>query len=298
MFIDETIAAVLEPAAKNCSLATNDLEGFSSRTAWRQAQSENLACQQSKHFLVTGKPPPKATGKYVGELWNDIRQYCREATVAKDGLLVVKTTPDDLSGNIIRERIVIPKTLAPSLLYHLHNHQQEHRLNCQQIAKFLRQFYAVALDKHLENLYSHCYKCSVIIKLPKEAIKNETKTEVDKPHSHFHADVIKRASQNILTVKDHFSSYQDAMLIPSEKAEDLKQGIIMLTSGMRHPNMIQVSPDNSPGFQNLTKNKEKDLLKLKITFVKTDELNKNANAVIDRGCQELEDEIKKISPEG
>ena len=122
MFIDETIAAVLEPAAKNCSLATNDLEGFSSRTAWRQAQSENLACQQSKHFLVTGKPPPKATGKYVGGLWNDICQYCRDATVAKDGLLVVKTTPDDLSGNIIRERIVIPKTLAPSLLYHLHNH--------------------------------------------------------------------------------------------------------------------------------------------------------------------------------
>ena len=111
----------------------------------------------------------------------------------------------------------------------------------------------MALTKNLENLYSHCYKYFVIIKLPKEAIKNETKTEVDKPHSHFHADVIKRASQNILTVKDHFSSYQDAMLIPSEKAEDLKQGIIMLTSGMRHPNMIQVSPDNSPGFQNLTK---------------------------------------------
>ena len=115
---------------------------------------------------------------------------------------------------------------------------------------------------------------------------------------YFHVDVIKRSSQNILTVKDHFSTYQDAMLIPSEKAEDLKQGIIMLTSGMRHPNMIQVSPDNSPGFQNLTKNKDKDLIKLKITFVKTDELNKNANAVIDRGCQELEDEIKKISPEG
>ena len=95
----------------------------------------------------------------------------------------------------------------------------------------------------------------MIIKLPKEAIKNETKTEVERPQTHFHVDVIKRANQNILTIKDHFSSFQDAMLIPSETAEDLKRGIIMLTSGIRQPNSIVISPDNSPGFQKLVKNK-------------------------------------------
>ena len=297
-FIDETIASVLEPAAKNCSLSTTNAEGFASRSAWKQAQNENQACQQAKHLLTTGKPPPKAAGKHSGELWNDIRQYFRDATVAKDGLLVVKSLPETLSGNVSRERIVIPKTLAPSLLYHLHNHSQEHPQKTQQKAKFQRQFYAVGLDKHLENLYKHCYKCSVLIKLPREAIQNETKTKVEAPHSHFHADVIKRASQNILTIKDHFSSFQDAMLIPSEKAEDLKQGIIILTSGLRHPNMIFISPDNSPGFTTLVRNQDKELQKLKVSFVKTDELNKNANAVIDRGCQELEEEIKRLSPEG
>ena len=88
------------------------------------------------------------------------------------------------------------------------------------------------------------------------------------------------------------------MLIPSETAEDLKQGIIMLTSGIRQPNSIVISPDNSPGFQKLVKNQDNDLLDLKIKFIKTDEINKNANAVIDRGCQEIEEEIKKLSPEG
>ena len=38
--------------------------------------------------------------------------------------------------------------------------------------------------------------------------------------------------------------------------------------------------------------------KLQITLVKTDEINKNSNAVIDKGCQELEEAIKKLEPEG
>ena len=297
-FVDETIAAVLEPEAKNCSLLTSQTDGFANKVAWRESQMQNQACQLARHFLTTGKPPPKAIGKFTGELWNDVRQYCREVSVAKDGLLIVKAKPEELSGNIERQRIVIPKTLAPALLYHQHNHCQEHPLKSQQKAKFTRQFYAIGLDKHLENLYKNCYKCSVIIKLPKEAIKNETKTEATKPHIHFHVDVIKRATQNILTIKDHFSSYQDAVLIKSEKTEDLKEGIILLTSGIRNPNLIFISADNSPGFQRLIKNQDKDLLGLKIQFVKTDELNKNANAVIDRGCQEIEEEIKRLSPEG
>ena len=107
----------------------------------------------------------------------------REVSVAKDGLLIVKAKPEELSGNIERQRIVIPKTLAPALLYHQHNHCQEHPLKSQQKAKFTRQFYAIGLDKHLENLYKNCYKCSVIIKLPKETIKNETKTKATKLHT-------------------------------------------------------------------------------------------------------------------
>lgn len=90
-------------------------------------------------------------------------------------------------------------------------------------AKFQRQFYAVGLDKHLDNLHKNC------LTLPKEAIKNETKTAADKRHIHFHVDIIERATQNIMTIKDHFSSYQDAILVKSEKAEDLKEGLIVLT---------------------------------------------------------------------
>ena len=167
---------------------------------WRRGRgSSNQACSVAKQMLSSGKPPPKAIGKTSGEYWNDVRQYCRDATLAKDGLLIVKTKPDNLSGNISRERIVIPKPLVPALLYHQHNHGDQHPSRTQQKSLFQRQFYAIGLEKHLELLYRNCYKCSVIQKLPKEIIPNETKTVVDGPHTHFHADVIKRSQQNILT---------------------------------------------------------------------------------------------------
>ena len=294
-FIDESVHGDIEDESRNCKIET---VGFANRESWKNAQMSNQACSVAKQMLSSGKPPPKAIGKTSGEYWNDVRQYCRDATLAKDGLLIVKTKPDNLSGNISRERIVIPKPLVPALLYHQHNHSDQHPSKTQQKSLFQRQFYAIGLEKHLELLYRNCYKCSVIQKLPKEIIPNETKTVVDGPQTHFHADVIKRSQQNILTIRDHFSSFQDAILVNSEKACDLKDGLIFMTSTIRRPGQIFISVDNSPGFKSLMSNEDEDLLKLKITIVKTDEINKNANAVIDKGCQELEDEIKRLEPEG
>ena len=294
-FINDAINSVVDEGGKNCKFTTL---GFTNRESWKNCQDSNQACKIAKQLLTSGKPPPKAIGKNTGEYWNDVRQYCRDASIAKDGLLVVKSKPDVLSGNIPRERIVIPKPLVPALLYHLHNHDDGHPAKTQQKASFQRQFYAIHLDKHLELLYRNCYQCSVIQKIPKEAILNETKTNVSGPHSHFHADIVKRSNQNILLLVDHFSTFQDAMFIDSEKAIDLKEGLVSLSSTMRRPGKICISVDNSPGFKTLLSNTDEDLKKLDIVIVKTDELNKNANAVVDRQCQELEKEIKKLEPEG
>ena len=103
---------------------------------------------------------------------------------------------------------------------------------------FQRQFYAINQDKHIDLLYRSWYKCSVVQKLPKEVILNETKTVVDTPQTHFHADFIKRATQNILTIKYHFSSFQDVNLINTESANDWKEGLILMTSAMRRPKEI------------------------------------------------------------
>ena len=67
---------------------------------------------------------------------------------------------------------------------------------------------------------------------------------------------------------------------------------------MRKPTLIHVTVDNAPGFASLISKKDKDLDMLKIALISTDEFNKNANAVIDKGCQELEEELTRLAPEG
>ena len=87
--------------------------------------------------------------------------------------------------------------------------------------QFERSFYAIELDKHIGLLYQNCYHCSLLQRLPKVEKTEESKTEVHHPHQFFHVDVIRRAKQNILLLVDHFSNFQTAKLISSEKAEDL-----------------------------------------------------------------------------
>ena len=134
-------------------------------------------------------------------------------------------------------------------------------------------------------------------RLPSVEVVHESKAVVKHPHEYFHLDVIKRASQKILLLVDHFSSFQAAKLIHSEKACDLKDGILVLTGALRRPGRIVVKTDNAKGFESLHKN-DPDLKDLDIELVLADVFNKNSNAVVDKGCQELEEELRKLSPEG
>ena len=222
-FLENTVDSIIEDGPKNNSIKLNDTgHAYANRSAWLNAQYANQAINEARKLLTTGKPPPKAIGKHSGEYWNDVRKYWRDCNIAKDGLLVANVEANAISGNIHRERIAIPKPLTPALLYHMHNNTQNHPTKSQQKAQFLRQFYAVNLEKHLETLYQNCYKCLIVQKLPREQITNQTKTEAKQPHEHFHVDIIKRARQNIMVIRDHFSSYQDATFVETEKASDLK----------------------------------------------------------------------------
>ena len=265
-FINNKINGNLDDESQLCQITVKN-SFMTNRQAWRKAQTANQACNVAVKLLTSGKPPPKACGKKVGEYWNDVRRYCRDASVARDGTLIVQTPPSIGSGNIERERIVVPKPLAAALLYHMHN-QDNHPAKAQQKAAFSRNFYTIALDSQLNLLYDNCYKCALTQNIPKEIISDETKTDAQYPHIQFHADVIRRAKQIILTIKDHFSSFQDAMLLNSEKAEDLKNGIVALVSPLRKPAPICVTVDNSPGFMSLISNSDKDLLMLMIKLCK------------------------------
>ena len=194
---------------------------------------------------------------------------------------------------------MVPHHLAAGVLFHLHNNVRfaEHPSQTQLKQVFNRHFYTWNLGPLLEELYKNCYHCIVSQKQPKITTSNQSLTQANHPHRHFHADVIRREKQYILLITDNFSTFSSAMLIPSERAEDLKTGLIILTSNVRHPGPITVTTDSTLGFAVLARG-DKQLSELEITVTTRDEFNKNYNAVVDHACQELEGEIRKVAPEG
>ena len=114
----------------------------------------------------------------------------------------------------------------------------------------------------LDSLYQRCYVCSVIQKKPLVTVFHESKSQVDHPHCYFYADIIRRNGQYIMLYIYHFSNIAQATLLDSEKATDLKKGLIDLSTPIRHGGPINISTDNATGFQSLEKNEDIDLKNL------------------------------------
>ena len=85
------------------------------REAWKSVQNSSDTCKNVIKYLQTGREPTKK----VGDIFNEIRQYVREASIAKDGLLVIKQEINLLPPGAVKERIVVPTSMAGGLLFHL-----------------------------------------------------------------------------------------------------------------------------------------------------------------------------------
>ena len=116
------------------------------------------------------------------------------------------------------------------------------------------------------------------------------------PGNFFHADVIRRERQKIFIIRDNFSSFTSATLVPTEQAEDLKHATISLTSPIRLADNITVRVDAATGFQALKPSP--DIIQLGIDIQIGNAHNKNSNKVVDKACHELETEINKLQPTG
>ena len=163
---------------------------------------------------------------------------------------------------------------------------------------FDRYFFGFRVTKCIKEVCEECSRCQARKKFPEELKHFTSVTNPSCPGEIFVSDVIKRAKQLIFISRDSFSDFVTTSFVTSEKAEDLKEGIIATTNTIRRQSDITVRTDNAPGFLSLAKNKDKDLAKLKIKLEISDVNNKNGVAIVDKAIQELEKELKAVSPEG
>ena len=263
---------------------------FGNRSAWRQLQQDDPSCAKAIQHIRSGQPLPKK-----GQQYNDARNYFTNASLSKpDNLLVVRDNVQHQSTP--RERIVIPKKFVSAVVDQLH-----HSLSCPseyQLNKILdRYFYGINIRKKVQQTKMNCYSCKARTKIPDELIEYNPVSDPLHPGVLFNADVIQRTAQNILVARDLFSCLTAATLIPSQKAHDIKEGLVNILQPVRHPGPITVRMDNAPGNQTLVKTKDPELDSLNIHIELGDKINKNAIASVDRAQQEIENELKKICPE-
>lgn len=285
-FVSSSIDSVVN---LNCSITT-DLPSLYNRSAWKQIQMKDKACTKAIQCLQSGQTPTKKTGSINSET----RRIVKTANIAHDGLIVIrKNIPFSTSTS---EKIVVPSTLAPTILTQLHN-KSNHPTKSQLMDIFSKHFFSYGISKHIDDLYSSCSFCVANQKLPKQLLQHEVTTNAKEPGSHFGADIMQREGQKILVCRDQFSSYTTTTILSNEKSETLRDGLIDLLTPIRTLNNVIVRTDNAPGFKSLAQS-DLHLKKLGITIELGNPNNPNANACVDKAIQELEIEIVKMLPHG
>lgn len=260
---------------------------FMTRSTWRSLQGECNDLRRTHAHLSQGTRPSKKLTNI-----KDIKRYLGVATIAKDGLLIVKYS-DPLQPP--RECIIIPRQIIDGVVTALHlklNHPSTHQLK-----KVLhRYFYALDFDKIIEKISSSCHQCLALKQTPTVRVEQSSSEPPEVIGIAYAADVMRRERQAILVVRECVSSYTQACHIEDEKSCTLRDALVRLCVGMcplDGPKCV-IRVDPAPGFSSLVNDPLLSQNRLSIEIGRIKNINKNP--VAEKAIQELELEILKIDP--
>ena len=258
---------------------------FTNRKAWLVTQSECRDLRRTKAHLIQGTRPTKKDTKI-----RSVKRYLNKIGLATDGLLVVRHC-DPLVPS--REAIVVPEDVLPGLLTALHlrlNHPSNAELS--KIVK--RYFWSINLDQALQLASQSCHVCASLIKVPSSLIPESSSDPPESVGACFAVDIMCRERQKILVIREYVSSFTQATIITSEKADDIRAALVMLTQDLAPldgPPII-VRSDNAPGFRSLVDDRYLKNRRIHLDLGRIKNINKNP--VAERAIQELEHEILRV----
>ena len=260
---------------------------FTNRQTWLSLQSECPDLRRTQSHLKQGTRPSKKITNV-----RDVKRYLNVASIARDGLLVVKR---DIPLSNSHECIIIPREVVDGIVTALHL-QLKHPSAYQLKSVMSRYFYALDLEKSISIATASCHECAALAPKSNKILKQSTECPPESVGITFAADVIKRHRQLILLVRECTTSYTLTSLIDNERKETLRDALIKLCieyCPLDGP-MSVVRTDSAPGFLSLENDETLKLhrITLEIGRVK----NPNKNPVAERAIKELEDEILRQDP--
>ena len=240
---DATSATVLKISAESMLSEAYHLP-YTSRSAWLQTQSECGDLRRVHAHLKQGTCPSRKITNV-----RDVKRYLQVATIAKDGLLVVRQA-DPLTST--RERIIVPCDVLEGLVTALHI--KLIHPSCHQLKKVIaRYFYAFDLAGCVERVSQACHQCLALSSVPASLTESTTSDPPETVGRSFAADVMKRQKQVIWVLRETVTSYTRACILIDKKMETLRKGLLLLCMDLQPlcgpPATIRV--DAAPGFSAL-----------------------------------------------
>ena len=211
------------------------------------------------------------------------------------GLIVTKEFDPILMKEAVRT--FVPAHYLDSILTIMHT-RLSHPPATQLQRVFERYFIAFGVRAACVQLTEDCSLCVAVRRFPRELETYTPQPAPAHPGTHMNIDVLRRASQFIVINCDRFSNFATATLTPSETREDLARAIIAVVTPIRHSTRVEVRTDRAAALQSLANRPDKQLQDNGIDLVLGDHGNPNSNCSVDKTIQELEAELRRISPDG
>ena len=286
-------------ASKIRSISIEDIKSgkkimpMTQKRVWRNIQGKDPVHCKLNDLIITRQLPEskKKKGDYtklklLHNLYTQGKLY-----VDAEGLIMVKSQEGEFNGAVIS----IPPSLFPGVANALHI-RLDHPSKSQLTSLIARYFYSPGWRSTIEEITDRCHQCAAVKQLPK-ALLEDTTTIPTGPASNFSADIIERASQKILIVRENFSQYTRGKIIPDQKSETLKEALIPMVIEFLPDSGTEIRVDAATPFQALQRDSEligSILKKLNIKICIGRILNKNKNPTAENTIKEVQKEILRL----
>ena len=177
----------------------------------------------------------------------NVKRYLQVATIGRDGVPVVKQS---VPFTPVRNLIIVPQQVLSGRITALHLRLQ-HPSKSQLVQVFNRQFHALDSDAEIKFVTAGCAQCSSLATFPKEIVELSTSQPMSKLGSAFACDVLVRARQKILVIRDTFTSFTVVKIIQNEQKESLRSAIIETTAELKTVAGATIRVDGSTALQSL-----------------------------------------------
>ena len=245
-----------------------------------QSECADLRCT---HAHLSQRTPPSRKLMNI----RDITRYRNVASIAHDGLLVVRR---DQPLTLHRDRIIVPRHIIEGLLTAIHI-QLDHPIAYQLKKVVGRYLYALDLDKAVDTVTEVCHQCTSLKRVPKIPIPQSSSDPPDGVGISFAADIFKRNRQNIMILRECVTSCTTSCIVQSKKHEDLRDALICLCcelNPLQGPlSVVRVDP--APAFRALMDDPMLRKYRIQVEVGRTK--NPNHNPVAEKAIQDLKSEI-------